>query len=113
MKSNLNKKALSIILTLAMIFTLFAGLTIPASASASFLDPFVPITLAVPYVGQTTQGDYTIQTATQLMELAKKVNTGTSYLGSTFELLNNIDLAVSDSYPPITDRKSTRLNSSH
>jgi hypothetical protein len=69
---------------------MFSGLGVTASAS-------VPAT-AVPYTGQTAQGDYTIQTAAQLAELSLRVNGTTGYSGSNFWLLADIDLSQSDTY---------------
>lgn len=85
------KRALYLLLTLALIVSLFAGLGATASAAPN----------AVPYTGQRTQGAYTIETATQLAELARQVNADYAYNGSTFELLLPIDLSQSDTYPGI------------
>jgi hypothetical protein len=95
-KSILKSKGLSVLLVLAMIITLFSGLSITASAAA-------PST-AVPYAGQTTSlaNDYTISTATQLAALATAVNAGTSYSGVNFWQIASIDLSVSDSYTGLT-----------
>lgn len=93
MLKNHGKKALSVLFSLALILSLFAGLTITASA------------VSVPYTGQTAQGDYTIETATQLAELSRQVNASSSaavYNGSTFTLTANINLANSDSYGSLT-----------
>ena len=45
---------------------------------------------AVSYNGQTAAGNYTIGTTTQLNLLSQRVNTGTTYEGSTFTLISNI-----------------------
>ena len=83
-------KLLALILSLAVVVSLFAGLGITASAAS------------VPYTGQTAVGEYTISTATQLAELARKVNAGTVYSGSRFTLTTDINLAASDSYTGIS-----------
>lgn len=61
--------------------TLFSGFGTSAFAD----DP-------VAYTGQTDVGSYTISTAAQLAELAKQVNLGQTYAGSTFTLTADIDL---------------------
>lgn len=71
-------------MTAAMVLSLSAGMTV-----TSFAD-------TTEYNGQTTTGDYTISTASQLEALADAVNAGTSYAGSTFTLNNSIDMSDSD-----------------
>ncbi len=58
---------------------------------------------AISYSGQTETGEYSISTTSQLDLLAKKVNSGTSYSGSTFILANNItyDSSVVNNYTAI------------
>lgn len=58
---------------------------------------------AVSYSGQTVAGNYTISTKEQLNLLAQTVNSGTSYIGSTFTLTNNIvyESSVTNNYIPI------------
>lgn len=58
---------------------------------------------AISYSGQTETGEYGISTTAQLDLLATKVNSGTSYSGSTFILTNNItyDSSVVNNYTPI------------
>ncbi|MDR1246878.1 MAG: hypothetical protein LBK57_07595 [Clostridiales Family XIII bacterium] len=95
----LQRRVLSAVTILALIVSLFAWTA--ATAPATYAD--VPGD-AVPYTGQTAQGDYTISTAAQLAELASVVNTtapvGSSavYSGSNFYLINDINLANSDTY---------------
>lgn len=86
----IGKKGMSILCALALVASLVAGPGSVASAAA------------VAYTGQTAVGDYTIGTATQLAELARKVNAGTLLSGSTFTLTANINLANSDSYSGLT-----------
>jgi hypothetical protein len=95
------QRILSAVTVLALILTLFAwtAATAPAANAAA------PAT-AVPYTGQTAQGDYTIRTAAQLAKLASVVNTttpkGSVYAGSNFYLIADIDLSQSDNYSGLT-----------
>ena len=77
------KKVQSILLILVMLLSLFSGTGITAFAD----DPV--------YTGQTETSDYTISNAAQLAELARQVNLGTTYQGSTFTLTDDIDLSDS------------------
>ena len=82
-------KALALLMALAMVVSLFAGLSGTASAAST------------DYTGQTEQGDYTIGTAAQLQTFADTVNAGNVYTGSTFTLTANIDLEGTE-WTPIT-----------
>jgi len=88
-------RAVAAVLAILMALALLPALTTEAHAA--------PVG-AVPYTGQIVQGDYTIETVTQLAYLAQAVNgTATSaaaydYTGSTFTQIANLDTSLSDSY---------------
>lgn len=82
------KRSLLLLLSLALLLCL----ALPMSASASY-------ETAVNYTGQTTQGEYIIDSASDLATLATNVNNSTNYAGSTFYLAN--DITLSGAWTPI------------
>jgi hypothetical protein len=94
MNKRLTKKSLTLLLTLAMLASLFCGLTITASAadgttwdgstySFSLLDPMSPNSVANPYI---------IDTAGKLAKLANDVYTGTQYDSTYFRQTADLNL---------------------
>ena len=79
------KKVQSFFLVLVMVLSLFSGMGVAVYADTT-----------EDYTGQTATGNYTISTGAQLAELARQVNLGTTYEGSTFTLEADIDLSQSD-----------------
>lgn len=87
-EQTMSKKRLLLLLSMVLMLCL----ALPAIASASY-------ETAVDYTGQTTQGEYIIDSASDLATLATNVNNSTNYAGSTFYLAN--DITLSGTWTPI------------
>ena len=94
----ISKKSLSILLVLAMIISLFAGMSFGASATSDVWDGSVASAFASG--SGTYSNPYVINTGAQLAYLAQQVNGGTSYSDQYFSLGNDINLN-SVSWTPI------------
>jgi predicted outer membrane repeat protein len=99
MKTRTRKnRLLSILLSFALVVTLFAGLGITASATSVWDGVYPPVDLTTDFGGGTgTQADpYIIGNATDFAQLAVNVNSGststTAYSGKYFQLTDDIDL---------------------
>jgi hypothetical protein len=99
MKTRTRKnRLLSILLSFALVVTLFAGLGITASATSTWDGVYPPVDLTTDFGGGTgTQLDpYLISDATDFAQLAVNVNSGststTAYSGKYFWLTDDIDL---------------------
>lgn len=86
MKNKINKiiALMTLVIMLLNIFPLFDLKYLFNTKSEVYAD-------GISYNGQTQKGTYTISTKEQLNTLSQKVNSGTTYEGSTFVLQNNID----------------------
>lgn len=91
-------EGLSIVLAIVMSITLLAGMTFPVNAETESIQ-------WTQYTGQTSEGNYTISSESDLIQLRDRVNSGTSYSGSKFQLSNNITLT--GSWTPIGGSWST------
>ncbi len=85
-----SRRLQSLFLVLVMVLSLFSGMSMTAEAA----DP--------DYSGQTAVGSYRISTGAQLAELARQVNLGNTYEGSTFTLDGDIDLSQSSTSGTLT-----------
>ena len=84
LRTSNKKRALSLLMTLALVVSLLAGLGATASAA--------PIEV---YSGQAGPGIYSISNSTQLALLATKVTAGNNYYGSFFHQTQNISITSS------------------
>jgi hypothetical protein len=72
-----NKRKIATILLVVVFFSFFPSLNFNVYGATT-------------YTGQTEVGDYSISNMSQLVLLSEKVNSGTSYEGSTFTLLSDL-----------------------
>ena len=95
MKNSNNKKALSLILTLALVISLFSGITITASATPTVWNG----TAANAFAGGsgTSNDPYQIATAEQLAYFKNQVNSGVDYYNRHIKLTDDILLNSSSS----------------
>ena len=76
--------------------------TVRCSLSSRFPEALKLLVLAIALTAATVQSAYTsISTASQLKGFAQEVNAGTSYLGSTVTLANDIDMSGVTDFPAI------------
>lgn len=98
------KKLISIILTLAMILSMVAVLTVSTSAA------WDGTTVSTGLNGTGTEADpYLIETAADLAYLAQTVNAGTAPAGAYYKLVNDIDLGGNE-WTPIGKELTTKAS---
>lgn len=95
MIKKMRHKLLALAMTAAMITTLFAGLTISASAETEASGSWANYAETTWYTSNTSASTYNIDTAAKLAGLASLVNAGTTdFAGKTIYLTTDINLSA-------------------